>query len=428
MDVADKQTKLIENKIQWIKDKSKEATTLTAEVKTKNTRYIKIVADLENINSQVILLNTQYKSYQAKERAIEINLNKAQRFYDNTFLTLKNKIDDKDKGLKKAISESEKLIKELKTKREQVIDKNLQYQANLKELNAILASSKKSQESALKADKEVIAFKKNIEENFNNAEKLLKNIQDIVNDSHKNNNKIIALLENSQTVFGEIEKIKSSAEVSQLAIQSYENDSKDINAKISDIYKIATNTGLAGAFQNIKSELEIELNKWNNKIFYSSVFLLVSVFGLFLMQVGLNKWELKGLNYDFYLRFLVATPVIYYLLFCGAQYNNVRAKLDKYTYKTTLALSIEAHTELLNKNFNDEKYQGDILKFSLDSLDKIYDRPYIDDYLMAQLKLSIKAEEESKSTIESVKKELLSKDSELMKLITPLLDSVKDKK
>ena len=110
----------------------------------------------------------------------------------------------------------------------------------------------------------------------------------------------------------------------------------------------------------------------------------------------------------------------------NAQNNHVRKSLEKYTFKTTIALSIEAHAELLTKNFSQEESTDKILKFSLDSLNKIYDKPYYDELAMARIKTE-KKEAARKPQKLSVEETLLLKNSEFIKTLKSVLGLDKGK-
>ena len=90
------------------------------------------------------------------------------------------------------------------------------------------------------------------------------------------------------------------------------------------------------------------------------------------------------------MRFLILSPIVYYLVFCSSQYNQVKKLHDKYSFKTTLAMTIKSHIELLTheENFQSPERLDKILDFIIDGFNKIYNEPYANDDFKMKVELA----------------------------------------
>jgi len=192
-----------------------------------------------------------------------------------------------------------------------------------------------------------------------------------------------------------IQDLESESKTIHSNISDYEKESGEFVEKIAKQYGISANINLSAAFKTRKDELYEQLNEWKDKVFTWSIVLLIVVLCLFAFQFYFNNCDLATLGFDFYLRFLFVTPLAFYVYFCNRQFIFVKNEYSKYAYKQSAALSIEAHSELLRRNFKEEKYVDRILEFSLSVLNKIYDKPYLDDIKLLKLKNQIKDKENS---------------------------------
>jgi hypothetical protein len=80
-----------------------------------------------------------------------------------------------------------------------------------------------------------------------------------------------------------------------------------------------------------------ETQKWETRILISVVVLLLFLIALFILQLGLCQWKLELLNLQlsFYLRFLLTSPIIFYLSFCIKQHEKNRRIFNQYSDKST---------------------------------------------------------------------------------------------
>lgn len=138
-----------------------------------------------------------------------------------------------------------------------------------------------------------------------------------------------------------------------------------------------------------------------------SFVILLLVIGLFLFQLSLQEWKIQDLKANFYLRYLLLSPIVYYLVFSANQYSKSQKLYDKYSFKTTLAIPVQHHIELLTskEEFTSSIQIDNVLNFILDAFRKIYSEPYADDDLKFKLKLANLELEIEKKMVEFIKKE-----------------------
>ncbi len=217
----------------------------------------------------------------------------------------------------------------------------------------------KLQEAVTLAQKEATISNSNIKVLERECISLTKNIRAYARESDVNNQKIVKLHRDSETKLAEIQRI----------------------------YEIASETGLGGEFEKRRNSLNAEIKKWEIYILATSILLFVGIIGLFIFQLGINQWVLNAtFDLNFYVRFLIFSPVVYYLYFISIQYSKAKQLHDKYAFKVTLSMTIKSHIELLTQQgyFKEEKHLDQILGFVLDGFRNIYCEPNnsSDDYKM----------------------------------------------
>lgn len=389
----------------------------------KQSEIEDIIHNLDIFRSDVASI---IKEYRTEKKKISQKLERIRTFYTNHFQPLQSKINDKSSGLKKTLSEANKFCNELDRKKTRLAEVN-------SEFNSILKTIRKKTKSINSIDKTALKHKKSIEDSLNeilkyssDAKMFVSSMQSNLKEIKTSHLEIDEILKNSKVHFDKILFLEKESEESKNKIDELLSESSETNDKISNLYEIATNKTMAGAFDVRRKSLSIELEKWHKRVLVVSIIWLILILGIFVFQVFANKWSIQGLSYEFYLRFLYTAPIAYYLVFCVSQFNTIRKSHERYAFKTTIALSIEAHTDLLHRNFDLATYQKDILDFSLESLKKIYDEPF---YLeRAKEKVDLKKHESKNNQKGFSPLELwANKDNELYKLFNKVLDKTMPK-
>jgi hypothetical protein len=231
----------------------------------------------------------------------------------------------------------------------------------------------------------------------------------------KTHDSIAKLHINGQETELKISNLLKEAQSEFELIQSIKEKSALLLKEIQDIYEIAAETGLSGEFDKRRAHLKELLIKWENRIFITTIVLFGIIVLMFVCQLWLYKWDILNHTFDinFYVRFLIASPVVYYLYFCSTEYNQTKKLHDKYSFKTTLAMSIKNHMQLLTKHDKFEKDEriNKILDFVIEGFQKIYSEPHSDDDYKIKLKLANMEMDIEKKILNTITKTLGIKDS-----------------
>jgi hypothetical protein len=359
--------------------------------------YKKTVTTLNRINSSI---NDSIQKFNVKKTKITKSLRDVNRFYDLKYVPLAAKIEDPNSGLNAKIKnynvlsrELDKIEKDCRTKYQEVKDDILQIKRSISQLKTIDSAIKKLAENSQKNDA-VIKGKLNTVVSIEIHAKELKSTLD-------------KILTESTSLNSTIKTHEESAQLSIDKISKHVNDSEYFKKKIEGIYDIAANTGRSGEFENRRNKLKIEVGKWETRIMVISFVILLLVIGLFLFQLSLQEWKIQDLKANFYLRYLLLSPIVYYLVFSANQHSKSQKLYDKYSFKTTLAMSVQHHIELLTskEEFTSSIQIDNVLNFILDAFRKIYSEPYSDDDLKFRLKLANLELEIEKKMVEFLKKE-----------------------
>ena len=344
--------------------------------------------DSKKLNSSLKrIINTTHDAilkFRKERDLVSKLLTQVNNFYTKKYLPLSEKIADKETGFQAKIKATNQAKNEI-FKLEQLSTKQFSevknYASELKKKNRELMSIDNAIRRLLKdtttknqkvneLSKSVIALESQIKKTHDYIDRLFISGQD-------KEKRISKLLMESNNEFKSIQKIKK--------------DGYALLKEIQDIYEIAAETGLSGEFDKRRAHLKELLSKWEKRIFITSSVLLVIIVLMFVGQLWLYKWDLTNHTFDinFYVRFLIASPVVYYLYFCSIQFTQTKKLHDKYSFKTTLAMSIKHHIQLLTQH---EKFDKDdrinkILDFVLVGFQNIYTEPHTDDDYKLRLKL-----------------------------------------
>jgi len=369
------QSSIIEKNVHLSEKKISEIDVNTNEAK-------KLKASLKRIIDST---NIAILKFREEKNKISSLLTQINNFYNKKYLPLLNKIEDNDVGFKARLKQGTQFknetlkLKELSKKQYDEVKKYASdLRTNYKELKSIGVLIGRLLDNSTKKSNKINEINSHILNLENRIKSLHKNLEKLFVESSNNHKTIIGLLKKSNDEFEEIKTIKNSSEKLLIEIQ--------------DIYEIAAETGLSGEFDKRKEQLKKLIIKWGKRIFISSAFLLIMIIMMFVLQLKLYNWDLTNHTFDinFYVRFLIASPVVYYLYFCSNQFNQAKKLHDKYSFKTTLAMSIKSHIELLTKHekFNEKERMDKILEFVLDGFKNIYSEPYSQDDYKMKLKLA----------------------------------------
>lgn len=300
-------------------------------------------------------------------------LTSVNKFYNNRFVPISNKINDPSTGLSAKLNEGRKFEREL-----------VKIKDNFSKQLAFLKDLINKARTSLNEVKKIDTSIRKVENRINSNEKLaIKHLTEIKNSVIKVEVSTKTILEAEKTIKEKENNILELFNKSDLAVTQIEQWNKDADtllSKIKTIYQIAAGTGLGGEFDKKKKILDLELANWRKHLFYSTIVLFSAIVLLFIMQLWAHHWDFTQIKFDgnFYVRFLLTSPIIFYLAFVTNQYNKTKSLLEKYSFKTALALSIDAHINLLTniETLQDSEYMKKITDFIIDGFNKIYYEPY----------------------------------------------------
>ncbi len=391
----------------------------TSQNLSKKDKQIKSLID--QLNKIQTDANFVLKKYRREQRLISQKLERAETFYKESFLPLREKILNRKTGLKKALAEADTFRKDLEERKKRIKEVNTEFRATIQSIRKISASIKSIEAKARNNEELISIGLDNININVDKAKDLLSLMKSKLEETQLSHSEIDKILKICQEHSNKINSLLEKSENSNELIQAILSEATETNNKISNLYEIATNKTMAGAFDERRKALFNELGKWYTSVRSLSVIWFLLILLILVGQIWCNNWSIQNLSYEFYLRFLYTLPIAYYLFFCVSQFSSIRKSHERYAFKTTVALSIEAHTELLRRNFDLSKYEERILEFSMDSLKKIYDEPYYSERVRENVDLK-KQEVKGNRIGFAPFRFWTSKENELYKLLNKLVD------
>ncbi len=388
----------IKNQAKIVEDNVLKSKELVSKIKSDSKESTKLNA---NLNRIITITEETIKRFRVERDKISKILTQVNNFHENKYLPLVSKIEDEHTGFKARLKQGTQFKNEIlriKESSKSQYDEVKKYASELRKANRELTSIDNSIRKLFENSKNKNASIDNINIHVSKLDKEIsirhEKLLDLFNQSKENEKSIDQLLKDSTTEYNNIVGIKE--------------DSKKLLREIQDIYEIAAETGLSGEFDRRRKHLKELLGTWEKRIFITTLVLLGMIIMMFVGQLWLYGWDMTNHTFDinFYIRFLIASPVVYYLYFCSSQHSQAKKLHDRYSFKTTLAMSIKHHIKLLTQH---EKFEKDdrinrILDFVLEGFQKIYSEPHTNDDYKLKLKLANMEMDIEKKLIESISK------------------------
>ncbi len=347
---------------------------------TNNNKKIESSLSKIKATSEQILADLNKKKIEISSQFNNIN-----NFFEKKYLPLIKKIDNPDSGFANRIEKTNNQYKEIEKTSQTVSKLYDEINKHVTEYRRITQNLKGLETSSQKIYDFIVDKKPKIEEIY----RIVSETEKSVKISYNEIKRLLSESKKDNEIISQFKEL-STSDYSEIQIKKEESDK--LLLRIQEIYEIAAETGLSGEFENRRNYLKTEVVKWGKRLFITTVSLFISLLGLFVFQLYLYNWDIKGHNFDlnFYVRFLIFSPVVYYLFFCASQHEKTKKLHDKYSFKTTLAVSIKSHIELLlsTKSFQTPEHIDSILNFIITGFDKIYKEPYSDDDYKLKLKLA----------------------------------------
>lgn len=361
-----------------VADIFQDANSVLGSIKFNEKVYKSLVEKLYVINDET---KTAIVGFKRDKNQIIKYLNEAERFYKEKYAPLATKYATKKKeiaadasGADKERKKFEKLKKDCLSLYNEIVILGKNYKARIVELKKI--------------ENVIQNLYRAAEQNKGKIDKIQEAVAIVQKEVTISNNHIKVLERECVSLTTNIRKYANESNANNQKIAKLHSDSEIILAQIQEIYEIASETGLSGEFEKRRNSLNSEIKKWEKYILWTSILLFVGILGLFIFQLSINDWILNAtFDLNFYVRFLIFSPIVYYLYFISVQYRKAKQLHDKYAFKVTLSMTIKSHIELLTQQgyFKGEKHIDQILEFVLDGFRNIYCEPNnnsSDDYKM----------------------------------------------
>ncbi|TJY35848.1 coiled-coil domain-containing protein [Pontimicrobium aquaticum] len=345
--------------------------------------FNKLIPQINNISTKV---ENSLSSFKTDRDRLKRLLRTVDKFYENKYLPLHNKINNKETGLSKTIVKGRQIERQFNNLK-------LSHQKQVTEIKKLVTESRQKNNELKRIEAKLRTINSSIldtEKTVNEKRKIITEA-DVVIEASKN--KILKYEKDIQEKANLINQVHKKSEEAFEDITSWHEEASTTLKKIKNIYQIAGNTGLGGEFDKKRTVLRSELQKWEKHIFYSTLLLLLIILGLFLLQLMIVEWEMSNLKFDanFFVRFLITSPLIFYIIFAAKEYNKTKSLLEKYSFKTAIALSIDAHINLLTgiEEFKTNENSVDrIMDFVMSGFNKLYNEPYTDESYRMKLKMA----------------------------------------
>lgn len=188
-------------------------------------------------------------------------------------------------------------------------------------------------------------------------------------------------IQEKQTQASEFESsIEELVEEAQSSKETFEEHSKNLTEIEDKIHKfekaINEQLGRAGAgalamaFNIRQGEIEDEVKRWREILYWSTGGLLVLAIVFFIYSFSINE-----LTLGFFLKISISLPFIYVVWFASKQYSKERFILERYAFKTAQAKSLDAFSKTVKEMDSSERGLSRAQDFVINSVAKIYVAP-----------------------------------------------------
>lgn len=301
--------------------------------------------------------------------------------------------DNKDAEIKNLLINAKQKFSELEAEYVNFTDLKNKLKEKIEKIDTLMSSSQtKSQEivtllSSVNTTKQDVDFshqrinvlKSEIEEFYTIFTVLKTKIEDPVNglqsaidwsqikkdEISKSYEEIIKIQTNAENLKTEVEEYKN-------IIEKYKLESDEFKKSIAETLNFVTSSSLTSSFIERRDAIKKSTNIWLGLTIMSTVFLGIAVLYIYYLQVK-NQ---GGQDWHAWYRYLFTSPVVYLVYISSKNYNLERDLQEKYAFKAVLSTSLESYIKLLKDKFPEDKDK--LLNLTLDTIDKIYKEPYIE--------------------------------------------------
>ncbi len=135
---------------------------------------------------------------------------------------------------------------------------------------------------------------------------------------------------------------------------------------------VAANAKLASTFEQVKTDLTSDKDKWFKWLFGATAILVLAT--------GLIVWwqvEEAGsiIELSFLIKIVLTSPFVYFVIFTNREYGRTRNLIEEYTFKAAIARSFEAYKEIVQSV--DSADSEKTLSFILSTISGLYSSPMV---------------------------------------------------
>ena len=165
-------------------------------------------------------------------------------------------------------------------------------------------------------------------------------------------------------------------------VKGLQKESQNLTEDIRNTLGLTSSKSLSASFGAKSADLDKSLNSWGKAV-TASIALLILAIGAIFYIVYLKNDTSPSLT-SVVAKILFSSPFVFAVYFTVTNYNHARNLRDKYSFKETIAKSLQAYIKLLRTEFEDtangnkEYYRQRRLNFSLDNMETIYKEPMVD--------------------------------------------------
>jgi hypothetical protein len=314
--------------------------------------------------------------------ALELILinNKSEPFYNyveetkelsklkKTYNHLIKDIDTIEENKNKTITSS----KELTQKIEELNLKTKEFQNNI-QVGLNLNTQINNLYNKITANAQDIESKKLTINSLHNSAKELENIFE------QSNSKVKDIIDKTEIItkdFLDNKKIEFTDIISELTTKNSDIQIKNIELqkRINELLQGANAGRLHKSFYLRKRQLEKNQKWWFTGIIIINVSIVL--FSLLIINgsktLGINSINPNKLDSAFYIKLFISIPLIFLDWFFIHQYNTRKDLIEKYSFKSVLALSLLAYNEMILENYENKNS----IDFISKTVDKIYESPF----------------------------------------------------
>ncbi len=379
LDVVGKQLAAKVEQVQSDLDRAEEIATKLDGYLSRSEGLLKRVEDptigaeakLEGVEQEIAQIRAQSSQATAALTEIQTTLSQVQTHAGTmasafaAFQQLQMQIDEPGAGLQAVLNKAAELIRQITGEASRSTTLVEQIETDLSGVKANLGEMRAGYQA-------FIELKAQIDEPSTGFQAAIDQVTALRAESKSLTDDIRALQGQSQGDVVAIKKLLDQAQTDSEAINNTKSESENLREQIEKVLKLATDTGLANAFDERRKAVERQSGSWLNGV----VGIAILIVGIAVILAFTHRTQ--TLQQIALTRLVYLTPLLVLFGLAWSQYLKERNLSERYAFKAAMALSLETYTDLLARRFPSPDAQEQILDFVLDAMRSIYKEPHQD--------------------------------------------------